>query len=319
MRGKAPSQQMTFLVLFRVSLALLLGCSMVYTMSLFRMADDGEVRLRKASEIASRRIQAASFADAVDYLETVDLHAGPVYILVMSGKSDGDYWCGDCRNAKAPIADAFAKAPSAARLLEVSVGSPDQWRDVHNSFRTDNLLRIGHIPALLQYEGNMRTSRLLLEKFAADPELLEDLFHVPEPLVAASGARIQAVDKASDMVAILTAYDSSYPLYLFFISGTDPDTGRLWCPHCDSSKVPVEYYFTHYAPSNAVMLKITTADTYEAWQDKNNPFIAQSFVKIGGLPALMRAVPHSQPKLLFEEYPHFFEDRSRLVQFYAAA
>ncbi|EQC34993.1 hypothetical protein SDRG_07235 [Saprolegnia diclina VS20] len=318
MRAK-PSQQVTVLTLFRVSLAVLVTCSLLYMARMYAAtASDGsygrqELRLGQASAVASRRIHAASFDDAIAYLSNVDLDAGPVYILVMSGMRGGDYWCGDCRNVKAPVAAAFAKAPPTARLLEVSVGTPDEWRDVSNPFRTNSLLRINRIPALLEYKGHLKTTNLVLEKFATDPELLEYLFRVPEPRVPVRARDQRAVATVDALNAILDTYDGSYPLFLFFLSGHDSDTRRLWCPFCDSALLPVVYYFEHYAATDAVLVTVTTASTYDEWQDPSSPFRAQKRIKINGLPMLIRVLPDATS---FNEYSQFFEDRTRLVRFF---
>ncbi|KDO31729.1 hypothetical protein SPRG_03646 [Saprolegnia parasitica CBS 223.65] len=314
-----PSQRVTLLTLFRVSLAVLVTCSLMYMVRMYAAttSDAGpgrqELRLGQAPPLASQRVHAASFDEAIAYLSDVDLDAGPVYILVMSGMRGGDYWCGDCRNVKVPVAAAFAKAPPAARLLEVSVGTSPEWRDVSNPFRTHSLLRINHIPALLEYKGHLKTTNLVLEKFATDPELLEYLFRVPEPRVPIGARDKREVATVDALNAMVDAYDGSYPLYLFFVSGHDSDTERLWCPFCDSALLPVVYYFEHYAAKDAALVTVTTASTYDEWQDPSSPFRAQTRIKISGLPMLVRVMPNAAP---LKEYTQFFEDRTHLVQFF---
>ncbi|OQR80453.1 hypothetical protein THRCLA_23482 [Thraustotheca clavata] len=314
------SQPMSFLKLFRFSMAILLGTSVLYMLTMFRMSGPGEGnelsvgRLGASQSVANRRFEAGSFDEAKTFLESVSLSDGPVYIVLMSGKRDGEYWCGDCRNADKPISEAFAKAPSNARLLEVSVGEPAQWRQASNPFRIHRLFTVSRIPAVLEYKGNLKTSNLLLEKFAKDKELLEYLFQVNTKELKSS--KIKDITTVDELQNVISNYDNSYPLFLFFISGNDQDTGRLWCPHCDSAAVPVEYYFLRYSPSNAIMFKVITSENYDAWMDSNNPFRQQNLVDVNGLPALFRAVPDSTPSLVFDEYAEYFEEREKLIQFY---
>ncbi|KAF0684054.1 Aste57867_23975 [Aphanomyces stellatus] len=261
------------------------------------------------------RYYVPDFDAAETYLRTVNLTDGPLFVLLMSGETNGTYWCADCERAKGPVADALARAPANTRLLEVSVGTAQDWHDDFNSFRSKSTFHIRKIPALLQYAGNLHTTRLISERFTLDTELLDFAFGTKGPAPRA----VQTIRNVEAMTAYLDAYDGSHALFLSFTSGINSHTGRLWCPFCDIADLPLQYYFEQYAPPDAVMLRIVVADSYGAWKNPKNPFRLQTAARVTGLPTLSRVSRDAATKALaVREYTPFFENRAELVAFFQA-
>ncbi|KAI9923030.1 hypothetical protein PsorP6_000594 [Peronosclerospora sorghi] len=216
---------------------------------------------------------------------------GPLYILFMSdANADGEYWCPDCERAKKPVMDAFKRAPRGSRLAEIRVGPQAYWADYMNEFRQNQLFYLDYIPTLLRYEGGGNSSTMLTEAFCTDPALLDYVFRVHKPLAGAPHQNtVLSMSSPNEVIDYLGTYDNTYPLFFFFVSGYHNFNGRLWCPYCDRADVAVMHYFNYTAPETAVLVRVTTADSYEAWKSKANPFRQPAFQeKVGP----MRAVPY---------------------------
>ncbi|RQM25882.1 hypothetical protein B5M09_011732 [Aphanomyces astaci] len=331
----SSSHPMTTMRIFQLTMGLLLLSTVGYiakfttiwtTPSLKLTVDEVQLgHMAHLSEVLETRGRNRYFVPDYDaaetFLRSVDLTEGPLFVLLMSGEDNGTYWCGDCERARKPISDALARAPSNMRLLEVSVGAPSDWKNKFNPFRTKSTFHIRKIPALLKYDGNLRTSHLLSESFATQPALLDFEFasnpHANK--VLHSPTSYKTIRDANVMVAFLEAYQGDYPLFLSFSSAINEHTGRLWCPFCDIADIPIHYYFDHYAPSNAVLVTVVVADTYLAWKDKKNPFRLQTIAKISGLPTLSRVVRAAPTDAVTtREYYPFFENIDALQAFFQA-
>ncbi|KAG9406396.1 hypothetical protein AC1031_002715 [Aphanomyces cochlioides] len=324
----ASSGMSTFRV-FQITMALLLFSTVAYiakfttvwTSPVFRpTADDVQfehmVHLQEVLETRGKnRFFVPDFEAAEAFLRQVDLKEGPMFVLLMSSEVNGSYWCNDCARAKQPFEDALARAPPNTRVLEVSVGAPRDWNDDYNPFRTKSTFHIRKIPALLKYEGNLKTSHLVSEQFVTKPELLNFVFGTKIPMPRPP----KIIRSADEMLAFVKAYKGDYPLFLSFTSGTNPHTGRLWCPFCDIADLPIQHYFETAAPENAQLVRVVVADSYGAWKENSNPFRKQFVVRVSAIPTLVRvskAQPTDEP--FVREYLPLFEDTKELQKFFQA-
>ncbi|KAF0772220.1 hypothetical protein AaE_002331 [Aphanomyces astaci] len=237
----SSSHPMTTMRIFQLTMGLLLLSTVGYiakfttiwtTPSLKLTVDEVQLgHMAHLSEVLETRGRNRYFVPDYDaaetFLRSVDLTEGPLFVLLMSGEDNGAYWCGDCERARKPISDALARAPSNTRLLEVSVGAPSDWKNEFNPFRTKSTFHIRKIPALLKYDGNLRTSHLLSESFATQPALLDFEFasnpHANK--VLHSPTSYKTIRDANEMVAFLEAYQGDYPLFLSFTSAINEHTG----------------------------------------------------------------------------------------------
>ncbi|KAF4324036.1 hypothetical protein G195_002885 [Phytophthora kernoviae 00238/432] len=220
------------------------------------------------------------FEAGYKFVSEYDVEAqGPLYILFMSdANDDGKYWCPDCERAKKPVMDAFNRAPRGSRLVEIRVGLESYWADYMNEFRQNQLFYLDHIPTLMRYEGGGNSSTMLTESFCTDTALLDYAFRVNKPLAGEPNKnKVITLYTPVEVINYLSTYDSTYPLFLFFVSGYHAFNGRLWCPYCDRADVVVMHYYNYTAPDNAVMVRVMVADTYKKWKLKKNPFKLPDF------------------------------------------
>ncbi|ETV81768.1 hypothetical protein H257_05357 [Aphanomyces astaci] len=262
--------------------------------------------------------------DALDYTEAKDVlynttSGDPYFVLVVSGKlASGEYWCSDCEQARKPLDRAFAS--TGARHLVVSVGSREDWVNASNPFRVGPLFRVDEIPALLRYDGDLHTTTLLTGgAFLSDEAMLHAILTPPRasPPTVLHLSTVQGLAMYFDTYA---AAKSTYPLYVYFVSGTNPD-GKLWCPFCAEAELPVMTYFEQFASDDAVLLRVVTASSLEDWHRDDNPFNMQTIITISGLPMLIRAKPESfrqdsSAALEFQEYTAIYEETALLKAFY---
>ncbi|ETV96345.1 hypothetical protein H310_10506 [Aphanomyces invadans] len=306
-KGKSPpaAHALTTMRIFQLTLALLFLSTVTYmakfttiwTAPSFKFSVDEAhaenlARLHEVLEMRGpNRFFVADFDAADTYLRTVNLAEGPVFVLLTSSEANGTYWCPDCEDARQPITDAFARAPTNTRLLEVSVGSPQDWKDDFNPFRTRSLFHIRKIPSLLKYDGDLKTSQLLSETFAMQPALLDFVFKSkPRVEMSHPASSYKTIRDGNEMLAFLEAYQGDYPLFLYFTSGIKRRTGRPWCPYCDIADVPLHFYFDKHAPKHAVLLTLVVADSFSEWKDRDNPFRQQSVAPVRAVPTLSRVV-----------------------------
>ncbi|DAZ99579.1 TPA: hypothetical protein N0F65_001407 [Lagenidium giganteum] len=257
-----------------------------------------------------RIVHLQGFEAAYEFVSQYDVQNGPLYVLFMSDADEsGHYWCPDCEKAKQPI----------------RVGEPAYWKDDNNEFRQNQLFYIDYIPTLMRYDGGGNSSAMLVEQYTLDANLLDYVFRVPNPMAGKPhNNQIMTIDDAKALRSYLDAYDASYPLFVFFLSGVHSFNGRLWCPYCDKADVAIMHYYNYTAPDNAVFIRAPVAASYKDWKRPDNGFKSQDFrdnvVSLRGVPFLGRAKKNIKTgKIQMEEFaPEFFETQL-LKDFFIAA
>ncbi|OQR90316.1 hypothetical protein ACHHYP_05630 [Achlya hypogyna] len=258
-------------------------------------------------------LQVNGFDAAEAFLNTVDIDDGPFFVHVTSARNVSEpEWCELCGLAKDKVAIAFETAPPTARLLHVLV-SEEGWESRRYSLRSDSQLNVDELPAILRYDGSMHTSLLLSEGFVSDPVLLRAVFQTsPAPRRRVLDiTTVQALERAIEAASI-------QPLFTYFVSGRNPQDGRLWCRYCDRSDIPIVTYYNEYAPVNATLLRVIVADSYADWQNPTNPFARQQVVPVSGLPMLAR-LDATATGIQVHEYVQFFEERESLRAFFVGS
>ncbi|CCI46961.1 unnamed protein product [Albugo candida] len=276
-----------------------------------------------STQLIKRKLTIDGFPDAHKFVSEYDVQkSGHLYLLFVSSlDEDGNYWCSDCRRAKAPIERAFTRAPMDSTLLEIYVGDRAKWKDMQNEFRQNQLFYIDNIPTVMRYDGNGNSSNMLTENFCLDKELLDYVFRVPT-LITYRKNHVFMFYNAKDVIDYLDKYDNTYPLFINFISGRHKFNGRLWCPFCDRAEVATMYYFNTTAPDSAVMLKVIVSNSYEEWDSTDNSFRNKEFgekvLQLTGIPYLGRVSKNIETgKLHLEEFKTEFDQRTRLIRFYS--
>ncbi|OQS07744.1 hypothetical protein THRCLA_00261 [Thraustotheca clavata] len=277
----------------------------------------------------------------------------PLYLLFVSGKlpSNERPWCPYCRFRETAFEYAYHKyAASNALLIRVIVSQDyESWKDANNPFKKfvitlqafemaipssrllqvliteetweshkysmspTTILDVLELPSLFHFNGSSHSTLLLSESFVADPVLLnavfQDLFH------ASNLPIVQDITTVDAMSKVLKTYTNQHPLFIYFVSGRDISTGKLWCRYCERSEVPVMAYFLQYAPRNAKMLRIAVANDYASWHSSSNAFRQQQFIQISGLPMLARVLS-VKDIVQVHEYLEFFEHQDHLKIFF---
>jgi thiol-disulfide isomerase/thioredoxin len=286
-------------------------------------ASNPEFELTEKHLIGPKKFILQGFTEAYKFVKEYDTKMGPLYILFMSNvDEEGKYWCPDCQKAKQPVYEAFDRAPLKSRIVEIRVGERDYWANEYNEFRLNELFYIDYIPTLMRYDGNKFSSNMLSEKYCLDSALLEYVFRVENPTAGLpKNNSIITMKDAKEVQTYLEMYDNSYPLFIFFVSGTHDFNGRLWCPYCDKADVSVMHYYNYTAPTSAVLLRTVVADSYKMWKRKKNPFKSDEFkekvLTLKGVPYLARVTKKSNTqKLEFNEFIPEFYEKQRLIQFF---
>ncbi|RQM15727.1 hypothetical protein DD237_003650 [Peronospora effusa] len=344
LKGRAPSgggRTMSSMRLMQMALATTILLSLTYMFQFasvsvsFRSIKDSENSkhdgLLRNHVLGHSVVYLQGFEAGYKFVSEYDVEAhGPLYILFMSDANEnGRYWCPDCERAKKPVMDAFLRAPRGSRLVEIRVGPHSYWKDEMNEFRQNELFYLDFIPTLMRYEGGGNSSTMLTESFCTDTALLDYVFKVKKPLAGEPNKnKVLTMHSPREVIDYLGTYDNSYPLFLFFVSGYHELNGRMWCPYCDSADVVVMHYYNYTAPDNAIMVRVTVANTYKEWKKPMNPFKLREFqdvVPMRGVPFLGYARKDGSANKIdvhqftldyseTEELQTFFKNKPRMAQ-----
>ena len=258
----------------------------------------------------SHHIIVNGYQAAVEYLLAYDIAtSGPLY-LFFSAKP----WCGACDFDQVKVLEARSRSPLKPRVLEIHVGSKEEWENDQNLFRMQKIFYIDFLPTLLRWNGQNHTSLMLNEADCANPKLLDYVFEVAEPKTT---NRIETISSHDQLRQFLDEYNDQYPLFLHAVSGIDH--GRAWCPYCDKSNIRIDYYFNTTAAEDAVMLNLIVAETYDDWQLASNPYHKSELLTIpSGIPALFRARRVKDTATLqMIEFKRAFENVTALESFFS--
>lgn len=268
--------------------------------------DHPPVELGLGKEVVNEKHHIVSgFDAAMEYLSSYN-QSKPIFILLMCDKAtdSGLHWSDLCSAAESTIYATLQSTPLDLMILEVRVGSENDWTTARSKFRSDRRFKVKHMPALIRWEGNDRTSDYLGGEQVADTELLTYMLDGKQHINAEPVLRdIPKISKHEDMEKILEKYDGSHPLFFLLISGRLPKINRSWCPYCRLAEIPVEYSYLKYASLSTKLVKINVANTYGAWRAPGNPFKVDTRLHTRGVPALLKVTRTAEGEFTFEKYP----------------
>lgn len=263
----------------------------------------------------------SGFPAAMKYLDSYN-QSKPIFILLMCDKSvdSGLHWSPSCSSAESTVYATLRSTTLDLMILEVRVGSEDDWTKARSEFRSDRRFKVKHMPALIRWEGHDRSSDYLGGEQVADAELLMYMLDGKQHIDAEPVLRdIPEISTHEDMEKILEKYDGSHPLFFFLISGRLPDVNRSWCPYCRLAEIPVEYHYLKYAPQETKLVKIKVASTYGAWRSPGNPFKVDTRLNTRGVPALLKVTRTVEGEFTFKRYPESLIDLPGLIELFKSS
>ncbi|OWY93174.1 hypothetical protein PHMEG_00037528, partial [Phytophthora megakarya] len=188
-------------------------------------AADAALAVQRDRSHAHTQYVVRGFEEAHKFVREYDVESmGPLFLLFMSDTdANGTYWFQPCQMVKEAVHEGFKRAQRRSRLLEIQ----------------NQLFYIDYLPTLMRYDGGGNSSALLAGPNCLNQDLLDVVFKVNKPAAGVPhNNRIMHFDNAKNVMDFIAAYDFSYPLFLFFVSGVHSFNNRLWCPFCDKAEVP---------------------------------------------------------------------------------
>lgn len=237
-------------------------------------------------------VETSNDTEAFQWLEKWDYSGPPLFIYLKCDAADSVYHDSvTCSNAQLSMEAMLNSTTWDFSVLAVNIGRRSLWKNnIHNLFRTHIDFKVKHVPTLIRWLGNHKST----DYFANDLFYYRDILKYMlsgQTFINRTKATMPSTKEItlhSDMDTILTSYNGTYPLYIYLLSGRLPGNNRAWCPYCRLSEIPVDYSFQLHAPTNAVLVKIIVADTYGGWKSNSNKFKLDNRLSIHGVPRLAR-------------------------------